>query len=59
MSETGNTEIQQICAVITDEQQELGNDSNQSTQFQSEQKETYKDVNINPELSVEQRQKIG
>ena len=36
----------------------MGNDSSQSTEFQSEQKETYKDVNINPELAVEQRQEV-
>ena len=51
-------EKQQVGAMIVDEQQDLGDSSDQSTVFQSEQKETYRDVNINPELTAEQRQEV-
>jgi len=51
-------EIQQLGAVVIDEQQEFGNNLGQSTEFQNEQKETYRDININPELPIEKRREI-
>jgi len=52
------SEIQHMAAVVVEEQQEIEKIPSQITEFQSEQKETYKDVNINPELPENKKQEI-
>ena len=51
-------EIQQIGAVVVEEQQGIENSQSEITEFQSEQKETFRDVNINPELPDDRKQEI-
>ena len=52
------SKIQQIGAVVVEEQQGIENSPSEATEFQSEQKETYRDVNINPELPDDRKREI-
>ena len=56
--EKDDSEIQQMAAVIVEDQKDTEISTNQEFELQTEQKETFKDININPELPEQERKEI-
>jgi len=52
------TDVHEFGAVVVEEQKDVEVTPSPFTDFSSEQKETYRDANINPELSQQKKQEI-